>query len=144
MSDLESMSDDTLATLLQHVLVEYVILTNLEGPAQPTLTRREIIALDTTRKEARAAAIAAAAAAAADSGDGDGDRGGDGDGDGGGDGGGDDASKVTRTRPPSRRRREGQGAVSEPFVGRLIPWHNCHGGAWDKTHLITHTRVRIE
>jgi hypothetical protein len=33
MSDLESMSDDdTWPTLLQHVLVEYVILTNLGGP----------------------------------------------------------------------------------------------------------------
>jgi hypothetical protein len=148
------MSDDTWPTLLQHVLVEYVILTNLEGPAPPapTLTRKEIIACDTTRKEARAAAIAAAAAAAAAT-----------------------AAamaaatvaatvaettqhwgKVTRTRPPSRpqrrrpaatrrasRRRRGE-RRSEPFVGHLIPWLNCHGGAWNKTLLITHTRVRIE
>jgi hypothetical protein len=83
MSDLESMSDDTWHKLLQHVLIEYVtLLTNSEGPAPsaPTLTRKEIIERDTTRKEARAAAIAAAAAAA------------DGGGDSGGDGGGDDAA----------------------------------------------------
>jgi hypothetical protein len=68
------------------------LLTNLEGPAlsAPTLTRKEIIEHNTTRKEARAAAIAAAAAA--DSGDGSGDGVGDGGGEGGGDGGGDDAA----------------------------------------------------
>jgi hypothetical protein len=60
--------------------------------------------------------------------------------------------KVTRTRPPSRPQRRLPAAPrrarrslrgerrSEPFVGSLIPWHNCHGGAWNKTLLITHTR----
>ena len=45
----------------------------------------------------------------------------------------------------ARRRQRGE-RRSEPFVGRLIPcqWHTCHGGAWNKTLLITHTRVRIE
>ncbi len=76
MSDLESMSDDTWLTFLEHVLEYVTLLTNLEGPAQsaPTLTRKEIIKRDTTRKESRAAAIAAAAAA--DGGDGGGDGGG--------------------------------------------------------------------
>ncbi len=86
MSDLESMSDDTWHTLLQHVLVENVtLLTNLEGPAPsaPTLTKKEIIERDTTRKEAHAASIAAACG---------GDSGGDGCGGGGGDGDGDDAT----------------------------------------------------
>ncbi len=80
MSDLESMSDDMWPTLLQHVLEYVTLLTNLEGtaPSAPTLTRKEIIEHDTTRKESRAAAIAAAAAA-----DGS---------DGGGDGGGGDAA----------------------------------------------------
>ncbi len=85
------MSDDTWHTLLQHVLIEYVmLLTNLEGPAlsAPTLTRKEIIEHDTARKEACATAIAAAAAAAADGGD----SGGNGGGDGGGGGGGNDAT----------------------------------------------------
>ena len=65
MSDLESMSDDTWPTLLQHVLEYVTLLTNLEGSAlsAPTLTRKEIIEHDTTSKESRAAAIAAAAAA---------------------------------------------------------------------------------
>jgi hypothetical protein len=88
MSDLESMSDDTWHTLLQHVLVEYdTHLTNLEGPAPsaPTLTRKEIIERDTARKEAHASAITAAAAAASDGG-------GDGGGDGYSDGDGDDAA----------------------------------------------------
>jgi hypothetical protein len=84
-------------------------------PSVPTLTRKEIIERDTTRKESRAAAIAPAAAA-----DG---------GDGGGDGGGGDAASGQGdedegprrgvTRPPSlprrreggRRRRAGQGAA---------------------------------
>jgi hypothetical protein len=72
MSDLESMSDDTWPTLLQHVLQYVMLLTNLEGsaPSVPTLTRKEIIERDTTRKESRAAAIAPAATA-----DGDGDGG---------------------------------------------------------------------
>jgi hypothetical protein len=40
-SNLESMSDDTWHTLLQHVLVEYVtLLTNLEGPAQSAPAQR--------------------------------------------------------------------------------------------------------
>ncbi len=84
MLDLECTSDDTWHTLLQDVLVRYVtLLTNPEGtaPSAPTLTRKEIIERDTTRKEARAAAVAAAAAAA----DGGGDSGDDG-------GGGDDAA----------------------------------------------------
>jgi hypothetical protein len=64
---------------------------------------------------------------------------------------------VTRTRPPtrpprrrpprraSRQRRPRRGEKrSEPFVGRLFPRHNCHGGAWNKPILITNTRVRIE
>ena len=65
MSDLESMSDDTWPTLLQHVLEYVTLLTNLEGPAPsaPTLTRKEIIERDT-------------AVAAADGGDGGGDGGG--------------------------------------------------------------------
>jgi hypothetical protein len=63
-------------TLLLHVLEYVTLLTNLEGPAPsaPTLTRKEIIERDTTRKESRAAAIAAAAAA--DGGDGGSDGGG--------------------------------------------------------------------
>jgi hypothetical protein len=91
MSDLEIMTDVTWHSLLQHVLIQYVtLLTNPEGPAPsaPTLTRKEIIERDSSRKEARAAAIAAAAAAAADGGD---DGSGGGGGDGGGDGGGGDA-----------------------------------------------------
>ncbi len=76
MSDLESMSDDTWPTLLQHVLEHVALLTNLEGsaPSAPTLTRKESIEHDTTRKESSAAAIAAAAAA--DGGDGGSDGGG--------------------------------------------------------------------
>ncbi len=57
MSDLESMSDDTWPTLLQHVLEYITLLTNLElegsAPSVPTLTRKEIIERDTTRKESR-------------------------------------------------------------------------------------------
>ena len=72
MSDLESMSDDTWPTLLQHVLEYVTLLTNLElegsAPSVPTLTRKEIIERNTTRKESRATAIARAAAA--DGGDG--------------------------------------------------------------------------
>ncbi len=76
-------------SLLWDVLVRYVtLLTNPEGPAPsaPTLTKKEIIELETrnARKEARAAS---AAAAAADSG---GDSGG-----GGGGGGGDDGDNAT-------------------------------------------------
>jgi hypothetical protein len=148
MSDLESMSDDTWHTLLQHILIEYVtLLTNLEGPAQsaPTLTRKEIIERDTARNEARAAAIAAAAAAAADSGDSGGDGGGDRDGGVDGDdaaSGHGDEDEATQPRR-ARRCRRGE-RISEPFVGRLIPWHNCHGGTWNRTRLITHTRVHIE
>ncbi len=29
--------------------------------------------------------------------------------------------------PPAGERK------SEPFVGSLIPWHHCHGGAWNET-----------
>ncbi len=36
------------------------------------------------------------------------------------------------------------GSRVEPFVGSLFPWRNCHGGAWNKTLLVTSTRVRIE
>ncbi len=79
MSDLESMSDDTWPTLLQHVLEYVTLLTNLElegsAPSVPTLTRKEIIERDTTRKESRAAAIAPAAAADGGDGGGDGGRG---------------------------------------------------------------------
>jgi hypothetical protein len=32
----------------------------------------------------------------------------------------------------------------EPFVDHLIPWDNCHTGAWTKVLVITDTRVRIE
>jgi hypothetical protein len=73
MSDLESMSDDTWPTLLQHVLEYVTLLTNLEGaaPSAPKLTRKEIIKRDTTRKEARAAAITIAAAADGSDGGGD-------------------------------------------------------------------------
>jgi hypothetical protein len=76
MLDLESMSDDTWPTLLQHVLEYVTLLTNLEAsaPSAPTLTRKEIIEHDTTRKESNAAAIAAAAAV--DGGDCSGDGGG--------------------------------------------------------------------
>ncbi len=68
MSDLESMSDDTWPTLLQHVLQFVMLLTNLEGSAPgaqsaPMLTRKEIIEHNTTRKESSASAIAPAAAA---------------------------------------------------------------------------------
>ncbi len=153
MSDLKCRSDDTWHTLLQDVLVWYIkLLTNSEGPAPlaPTLTRKEIIEHDTTRKEARAAAAAAAAAAA----DGGSDSCGDG-------GGGDDASghMVMRTRPPSRpprrrpaaprrarrQRRPRRGERrSEPFVGHLFPRHHCHDGAWNKPILVNNTRVRIE
>jgi len=157
MSDLECTSDDMWHTLLRDVLVRYVkLLTNPEGPAPsaPTLTRKEIIEHDTARKAARAAAaaadaaaaaallmaaatVAATAAAATTTHQG----------------------MVTRTRPPSRPLRRRQAAPrrarrqrrprrgerrSEPFVGRLIPRHNCHGGAWNKPILITNTRVRIE
>ena len=80
MLDLESMSDDTWPTLLQHVLEYVTLLTNLElegsAPSVPTLTRKEIIERDTTRKESRAAAIAPAAAADGGDGGGDGGRGG--------------------------------------------------------------------
>ncbi len=153
MSDLESMSDDTQPTLLQHVLEYITLLTNLEGPAQsaPTLTRKEIIEHDTTKPvplpspppplltSATAAATAAAAAATMTQ----------------------HWGKVTRTRsheatqpaaPPrrrlaaqrrARRRRRGE-RRSEPFVGRLIPRQNCHGGAWNKPILITNTCAHIE
>ncbi len=57
MSDLKSMSDDTWPTILQHVLEYVMLLTNLElqgsAPSVPTLTRKEIIEHDTTRKEPR-------------------------------------------------------------------------------------------
>ncbi len=53
-----------------------------------------------------------------------------------------------RRRCRHRRRQRQAGNVGcsrvEPFVGCLFPWRNCHGGAWNKTLLITHTRVRIE
>ncbi len=80
MSDLKSKSDDTWPTLLQHVLEYVTLLTNLElvGSALlvPTLTRKEIIEHNTTRKESRTAAIAPAAAADGGDGGGDGGRGG--------------------------------------------------------------------
>jgi len=148
-----------LPTLLQHVLIEYVILTSLEGPAPERNHRTRHYQERSQRCRHRRCRRRRrqATAAAADGGDG------------GGGGGGAAATaaatvaettqhwgKVTRTRPPSRsprkrpavpqgarRRRRGE-RRSEPFVGRLIPWHNCHGGAWNKTLLITHTRVRIE
>ncbi len=47
------------------------------------------------------------------------------------------AAKAPRR---ARRRRRGE-RRSEPFVGCFIPWHNCHGGAWNETLLITHTCV---
>ena len=114
-SDLESMSDDTWPTLLQHVLEYVTLLTNLEGsaPSVSTLTRKEIIERDTTRKESRAAAIAAAAA------DG---------GDGGGDGGGGDAAsgqgdedKGSRGQPAGRAAAKAAGGASKgkaPPAGR--------------------------
>ena len=51
-----------------------------------------------------------------------------------------------RRRHSCRKRQRGKVGCSrvEPFVGCLFPWHNSHGGAWNKTLLITHTRVRIE
>ena len=106
MSDLESMSNDTWHTLLQHVVVEYVrLLTNLEGPAQsaPTLTRKEIIKHDTTRKEASSAAIAAAAAA-----DG---------GDGGGNGGGGDAASGQGDKDEGSRGHPAGGAAAKAAGG---------------------------
>ena len=53
MSDLECTSDDMWPTLLRDVLEYVTLLTNLEGPAPsaPTLTRKEIIEHDTTRKQ---------------------------------------------------------------------------------------------
>jgi hypothetical protein len=38
----------------------------------------------------------------------------------------------------------GGGGEAVSLLGRLFPWRNCHGGAWNKTLLISHTRVRIE
>jgi hypothetical protein len=121
MSDLESMSDDTWHTLLQHVLIEYVmLLTNLEGPSPsaPTLTRKEIIECDTARKEASTAAIAAAAAAAAADG---GDSCGDGCGGGGGDG--DDAAsghgdENEATQPAAAKAAGGATQCKVPPAGR--------------------------
>jgi hypothetical protein len=67
-------------TLLRDVLEYVTLLTNLElessAPSVPTLTRKEIIERDTTRKESSAAAIAGAAAADGGDGGGDGGRGG--------------------------------------------------------------------
>ena len=64
MSDLECTSDDMWPTLLRDVLEYVTLLTNLElegsAPSVPTLTRKEIIERDTTRKESRTAAIARA------------------------------------------------------------------------------------
>jgi hypothetical protein len=116
------MSDDTWHTLLQHVLIEYVmLLTNLEGPAlsAPTLTRKEIIEHDTASKEACAAAIAAAAAAAADGGDSGGDGGGDGD----GDGDGNDATlghgaEDEATQPAAAKAAGGAAKGMAPPAGR--------------------------
>jgi hypothetical protein len=80
MSDLECTSDDMWPTLLRDVLEYVTLLTNLKlegsAPSVPTLTRKEIIEHDTTRKESRAAAIARAAAADGGDGGGDGGRGG--------------------------------------------------------------------
>jgi hypothetical protein len=76
MADLEKMFDPSWHTLLRNLLVQYVtLLTNPEGPAQsaPTLTRKEILELDITRKEASAASTATAAAANAGGGGGGGD-----------------------------------------------------------------------
>ncbi len=113
------------------------------------MTTQEVIQRDAARKDARAATAAAALTAAAAA----------------------TASRQTRPtrpshqcmvkgqrpppgRPPQRRGLGGWGAGGmrgrrggEPFVGRLFTWHNCHGGgpgAWNKTLLITQTRVRIE
>jgi hypothetical protein len=61
MSDLESISDATWHTLLQHFLVEYVtLLTNPYCLVQsaPSMTRKEVIKCYTARKEASTAAIA--------------------------------------------------------------------------------------
>jgi hypothetical protein len=152
MADLEKMSDSSWHTLLLNLFVEYVtLLTNPEGPAPsaPTLTRQEILELNAARKEACAASTAAAAAANAGSGGGGGDSdggGGDGDGDG-GDGDGDEADDTSGPAAKAGRGRgEGGGGRRgrEPFESSLTPWRNCHCGAWNKTLLITHTRVRIE
>jgi hypothetical protein len=151
MSNLESMSDDTLPTFIQHVLEYVTLLTNLEGsaPSAPTLTRKEIIEATPPGKNPApppsppqpllTAATAAATAAEATQ----------------------HRGKVTRTRgheatqpaaqprrqpaAPRRARCSRRGERrSELFVGRFIPWHNCHGGAWNETLLITHTCLRIE
>ncbi len=115
MSDLESMSDDTLPTLLQNVLEYVTLLTNLECSAlsAPTLTKKEIIERDTIRKESRTAAIASATA------DG---------GDGGGDGGGGDAAlgqgdedEGSRGHPAGRAAAKAAGGASKgkvPPAGR--------------------------
>jgi hypothetical protein len=161
MSDLESTSDDTWPTLLQHVLVQYVtLLTNLEGPApsgwrqpQRWQGKKSSNATQPWKKPALPPSLLpppppAPAADGCDSGDG-------------GDGGGGTTATtqhrgMVTTRPPSRPQRRRPAAprkarrrlrgerISELFVGRLIPWHNCHGGAWNETLLITNTRVHIE
>jgi len=80
MSDLECTSDDMWPTLFRDVLEYVTLLTNLKlegsAPSVPTLTRKEIIEHNTTRKESHAAAIARAAAADGGDGGGDGGRGG--------------------------------------------------------------------
>ncbi len=143
-------------TPLQDVLVQYItLLNNPEGPAPsaPTLTRKQIIEHDTARKEAHAAAVAAAAAAADGGGDSGGDSGGDGGGDGDGDADCDDAASghgdKNETAQPAAAKAaggaargkaqappgpagEGASGLVEPFVGRLFPEHNCHGGACNK------------
>ncbi len=53
-------------------------------------------------------------------------------------------SCSSRRRRSKRQRGKVGGSRVEPFVGCLFTWHNRHGGAWNKTFLITHTRVRIE
>ena len=118
MSDLECTSDDMWPTLLRDLLEYVTLLTNLElegsAPSVPTLTRKEIIERDTTRKVSRAAAIAPAAAA-----DG---------GDGGGDGGGGDAAsgqgdedEGSRGHPACRAAAKAAGGAAQgkaPPAGR--------------------------
>ncbi len=130
MSDLECTSDDMWPTLLRDVLEYVTLLTNLElegsAPSAPTLTRKEIIEHDTTRKESRAAAIAPAAAADGGNDGRDGGRGGSDAASGQGD---KDEARGSRGHPacraaakaaggaaqgkapPARRRSAGQGAA---------------------------------
>ncbi len=130
------MSDATWHTLLQHIFVEYVtLLTYPEGPAPsaPSMTSKEVIGRDTARKDSEASASSIATAAAATNGS---NSGWDGACVGGGGANVDDANAA------------GDDANTAEEVVSILPQsfqlHNCHGGTWNKTLLITHTRVQIK